>query len=191
MSAAHPVFHSLRDYFAFEEHSPDKHEYLAGQIYAMAGGTPDHAALAAAVTIELGVLLRGRSCRVLGSDLRIGVRESTLVTYPDVSVVCGPRELHPENENTVTNPILLVEVTSKSTEEYDRGEKFEHYAKIPSLKEYVLVSHREGEIEVRRRETDGSWTSHVAHAGERAELTSVGGTLDVDAISAAATEPAA
>jgi Uma2 family endonuclease len=191
MSAAHPVFHSLRDYFAFEERSPDKHEYLAGQIYAMAGGTPDHAALAAAVTVALGVRLQGGSCRVYGSDLRIGVRESTLVTYPDVSVVCGPRELHPEDKNTVTNPTLLVEVTSKSTEEYDRGEKFEHYRQIPALQEYVLVSHRERAIEVRRRGAGGSFTTHLAHDGERAELTSVGGTLDVDAIYAAATEPAA
>jgi Uma2 family endonuclease len=182
MSAAHPVFHSLCDYFAFEEHSPDKHEYLAGQIYAMAGGTPEHAALAAAVTVALGVLLKGSSCRMHSSDLRIGVRESTLVTYPDVSVVCGPRELHPENKNTVTNQILLVEVTSKSAEEYDRGEKFEHYRQIPALREYVLVSHRERAIEVRRREADGSWTSRVPR---------VDGALDVDAIYEAATEPTA
>ncbi len=98
-------------------------------------------------------------------------------------------EIDPEDKNTVTNLVLLVEVTSASTEEYDRGEKFDHFREIPSLAEYVLVSHRERAIEVRRRDADGSWTVSVAHAGGRVELRSVGCTIDVDALYAGAQEP--
>jgi Uma2 family endonuclease len=191
MSAAHPVFHAFADYVQLEANSPIKHEYLAGQIYAMAGGTPEHAALAMAVGAKLTLALEGDRCRVYSSDLRIRVSKTGLATYPDVSVVCGPREVDPEDKNSVTNLTLLVEVTSKSTEEYDRGEKFDHYKAIPSLREYVLVSHRESSIEVRRRQDDGAWTSQVFRPRERAELGSVPCVLDVDAIYAVAEEPRA
>jgi Uma2 family endonuclease len=103
--------------------------------------------------------------------------------------VCGPRERDPEDENTVTNPTLLVEVTSKSTD--DRGEKLDHYKEIPTLLEYVIVSHRERAIEVGRRDERGGWTSTVARSGEHATLTSVPCTLDVDAIYEAAADPEA
>jgi hypothetical protein len=96
------------------------------------------------------------------------------VQVPDASVVCGPREVDPEDKNTVTNPTLLVEVTSGSTEEYNRSEKFEHCRDIASLDEYVLVSHRERAIEVRRREPSGAWTVTIARAGDHAELRSIG-----------------
>ena len=99
-----------------------------------------------AVGARLTSALEGGRCRVYSSDLRIRVQKTGLGTYPDVSVVCGPREVDPEDKKSVTNPTLLVEVTSKSTEEYDRGEKFEHYKAIPSLCEYVVVSHREPSI---------------------------------------------
>jgi Uma2 family endonuclease len=192
MSAAHPVFHSFADYVRLERDFPTtKHEYLAGHIYAMAGGTPEHAALAAVVTAKLSTALEGGRCRVYSSDLRIRVPKTGLTTYPDVSVVCGPREADPEDKNTVTNPTLLVEVTSKSTEEYDRGEKLDHYKSIPSLREYVLVSHREPLIEVWRRQDGGSWTSQVFRARGKAALDSVSCVLDVDAVYAAAEDPKA
>jgi Uma2 family endonuclease len=105
-------------------------------------------------------------------------------------VICGPREVDPEDRNTVTNPTLLVEVTSNSTEEYDRGEKFDHFREIPSLDEYVLVSHRERAIEVRRRDATGAWTTSVTRAGDRAELRTIGCTIDVDALYEGAAEPA-
>jgi Uma2 family endonuclease len=189
MSVAHPVFYSFKEYGEIEDVSEVKHEYLAGQIYAMAGGTPEHAALAMAVGAQLGTALAGGRCRVHSSDLKVRVLETGLCSYPDVSVVCGPRELDPESKTTLTNPTLLVEVTSKSTEEYDRGDKFDHYRQIPSLREYVLVSHREPAIEVRRRGVDGQWTSSVARAGERVELVSVPCVLDVSAIYEAASDP--
>ena len=189
MAASHPVYYTFAEYLVINEASTVKLEYADGRIYAMAGGTPDHASLAAAVIGELSAALRGGRCRVYSSDLMVRVPATGLATYPDVSVVCGPRELDPESKNAVTNPALLVEVTSKSTEEYDRGEKFEHYAQIPSLREYVLVSYREAAIEVRRRDPSGRWTVHVARAKERATLTSVPCVLDVGAIYEASSDP--
>jgi len=184
-AAVHPVFYSLRDYILMERGSPFKHEYIAGQIYAMSGGTPEHARLATVINRILDAALNGGRCDVYSSDLRIRVGKADVTTYPDVSVICGAPQTAPEDRNSVINPVVIVEVTSKSTEKYDRGEKFEHYKQIPSLREYVLVSHREPTIEVWRR-TGNRWMSRVARAGEQAELSSVGVTLDVDAIYQAA-----
>jgi len=188
-AAAHRVYYTWADYLALEAASNVKHEYLDGQIYAMAGGTPDHAALQAAVLgLLVPQLLAGR-CRAYSADLRVRVLATGLATYPDVSVVCGARELDPENKNTVTNPTLLLEVLSPSTEEYDRGEKFEHYQRIPSLGTYVLVSHRERSVEVWSRAATGRWTAVVAHEGDVAALAAIGASLDVRALYEAAAEP--
>jgi Uma2 family endonuclease len=157
----------------------------------MAGGTPEHSALKVAMILRLGRAVEGGRCRVYDSDLRIRVRKTGLCTYPDASVVCGPREVDPEDKNTVTNPTLLVEVTSGSTEEYDRGEKFEHCRDIASLGEYVLVSHRDRAIEVRRREASGAWTVTTSRGGERAELRTISCMIDVDALYDASLEPKA
>src|SRR5579859_1220544 len=141
MSASAPIHHhySFADYLRVEEMSTVKHEFLDGEIYAMAGGTPLHAALAVAVSGALLERLRGGSCRVFSSDLRIRVEATGLTTYPDVSVVCGPLEHDPASADTVVNPTILVEVLSGSTMEYDLGEKFEHYRQLLSLKAVVYV----------------------------------------------------
>jgi Uma2 family endonuclease len=183
---AHRVNYSLADYLALEESSSVKHEFLDGQIYGMAGGTPEHAALKAAVTGLLFSQLKGTSCRLYDADLRVRVQQTGLLTYPDVTVACGPLERDAGDANAIVNPRLLVEVTSRSTEEYDRGDKFEHYKRIPSLREYLLVSHSSCTIELWRREADGAWSQLNAGAGEAMELRSVGATLTVDELYAAA-----
>ncbi len=184
----HKLNYTYADYLGFEVSSNVKHEFLDGQIYAMAGGTPEHAALAAAVITLLGPQLRGGECRPYNSDLR--VRTPTgLTTYPDVTVVCGPRTIDAVDPLAVTNPALIVEVLSRSTEEYDSGDKFEHYKTFPSLREYVLVSHREHSVEVRSRSEDG-WRMTVVHEGAAAEL-SIGARLDIGELYAAAAEPSA
>ena len=127
------------EYLAAEAVSEVRHEYLNGEVWAMAGGTPEHAALAAAMIRELGASLRGKPCRPFSSDLRVHIPDAGLSTYPDVSVVCGQLETAPDDKDAVTNPIVLVEVLSESTEGYDRGAKAAHYRRIPSLREYVLV----------------------------------------------------
>jgi Uma2 family endonuclease len=188
-AATHPVFYTFDEYVRLEQDSPIKHEYVAGRIYAMAGGTPDHGRLAFEIGTAIGAAIRGGRWRGQSSDVRIRAGKTGLATYPDLSVVCGPRELAPDDASSVTNPTLLVEVTSKSTEEYDRGEKFEHYKEIASLREYVLVSHRERAVEVRRREANGEWSTTVARAGQRAHLESVDCMIDVDTLYDGATDP--
>lgn len=188
---AHRIHYTRADYLAFEASSNVKHEFLDGQIYGMAGGTPEHAALAAAVIGVLFAQLRGGRCRAHDAELRIRVRETGLATYPDVAVVCGPRERDPDDEDAVTNPTVLFEVLSRSTEDYDRGDKFEHYKRIPSLKHYVLVSQLERQVEVWARDTDGVWTRTVHHDGERPLLPAIAAELDVRELYEAAAQPEA
>jgi Uma2 family endonuclease len=179
---------SYTTYLALEEKSATKHEWLDGVVYdldaqGMAGGTPDHAGLAAAITILLGIQLRGKPCRAFSSDLRVRVPATGLSTYADLTIVCGKLETDPEDANTVTNPTLLIEVLSDSTEAYDRGEKFAHYRRLPSLREYVLVSQYERRIEVWRKNERGRWElTQEAEGGEQAALASIGCTLAVDEV---------
>jgi Uma2 family endonuclease len=171
--------YSLEEYLRLEEYSNVKHEYLDGQIYAMAGGTPEHGALAVRLTARLLEQLRGRRCSVYSSDVRVRVAVTGLDTYPDASVVCGHEQRDAQDRNALTNPIVLAEVLSPSTEEYDRGEKLTHYKHIASLQEVVLVSHGERRVEVCRREGQ-SWRVLTWGAGETARLESIGCTIEID-----------
>jgi Uma2 family endonuclease len=179
--------YSFQDYLAIEEVARVKHEFLDGEIYAMAGGTPEHAALAAAITALLGSRLRGGACRVYSSDLRVRILATGLATYPDVTVVCGATERDPESPTHVTNPRIVVEVLSEGTEEYDRGEKLTHYQQAPSIAAVVLVSHRERRIDLWKRE-GGKWRVDAYAAGAVAELPGIDCALEVDAVYDAAQE---
>jgi Uma2 family endonuclease len=173
-----------------EEESTTRHEFLAGEIVAMAGGTPEHAAMAAEIIGQLREQLRGRPCRVFTSDLGVRVMQTGLATYPDACVVCGPTVRDPDKKTNVTNPRILVEVTSNGTEDYDRGEKLTHYKQIPTLEFVVIVSHREPRIEVWSRVPGSeSWRQSEASAGGTATLAALGCSLSVDAIWQAAIEP--
>jgi len=178
--AAHHHF-TFEEYLTLEEDSGTKHEFLGGQVWAMSGGTPEHAALIMNVGTLLSNSLRDKPCRVYGSDLRVRVQATGLGTYPDVTVVCGHLELDPEDpkKHTARNPRVLVEILSPSTEDYDRGEKLGHYKKIPTVSEIVLVAHDRHEVEIVRREADGSWSREIAREGEVARLASIGCELPV------------
>ena len=158
-----------------------KHEFLDGMILAMAGGTPDHAALAMAVGASLKRQLEGKKCRVYSADLRVRVVATGFAGYPDVTVVCNKLERDPEDANTATNPAVVVEILSASTEQYDRGEKLQQYQQMPSLLHVVLVSHDEKRIEVWSRGDEG-WNVVSARPGESAVLDRVGCRLEVDDI---------
>ncbi|MDC3953471.1 Uma2 family endonuclease [Polyangium jinanense] len=173
---------TLAEYLAAEETSDTKHEFLNGETFAMAGGTLEHARLQGNVYHELRNRLGDRRCSVFPSDARVRVEATGLSTYPDVSVVCGPLERHPEDKNSFVNPTVLVEVLSESTEAYDRGSKFHHYRQIPSLQEYVLVSSHRRHVEVFRRNPDGSWTLRDTKDKGAAELTSIGCKLSLDEV---------
>ena len=174
--------YSYEEYVRFEDANPARHEYIEGHILAMAGGTPAHARLQAAVLFAIERRLEGRPCQPFPSDLRVRIAATGMVTYPDVTVVCGTVETAPEDRHAAVNPTLIVEVLSDHTGAYDRGEKFEHYRKIPTLKHYVLVSHRERRIEIRQLESNGNWSQHGAGRGESFPLPSLGIELTVDEI---------
>lgn len=161
-----------------------RHEYYDGEIYAMAGGTPEHAAIAAAITASIGRQLEGGACRVYSSDLRVRVKATGLATYPDVTVICGPSVRDPDSHSHVVNPTVVFEVLSPGTEDYDRGEKLEHYKKLESLRAVVLVDPRRGHVAVWRRDA-GEWSSEECAAGTTVQLDSIGCVLDVGAVLAA------
>ena len=174
--------YSYDEYRRFEETNPARHEYLDGQILAMAGGTPAHARLQGTLLFLLERQLEDRPCQPFPSDLRVLVRATRLATYPDVTVVCGPIETDPDDPHAVVNPTVLVEVSSDSTESYDRGEKLKHYVQIPTLREYVLVSHRERRIDVHRRGHDDTWGMLQSGHGDIVTLSSIGVELGVDEV---------
>lgn len=175
------ALYTLEEYLQLEEYANVKHEYLDGAIHAMAGGSPEHGAIAVRIGAALIPQLRGRGCTVYSSDVRVRVRATGLSTYPDLSVGCGEREVDPLDPHALVDPVVLVEVLSPSTEAYDRGEKLRHYQQIPSLREVLFVAHDRDEVEIRRRSASG-WDRDVVAAGGWVELASIGCRLEVDAL---------
>ena len=177
--------YSFKEYLELEEIAGVRHEYYEGEIYAMAGGTPEHAALAASVTGLLTAQLRSTSCRVYSSDLRVRVLATGLATYPDVTVVCGPSQRDPDSPTHVTNPKLIVEVLSPSTEDYDRGDKLHHYQQIPSLECVILLDYASPRIELLTRSKD-AWQHASFTSGAQVPLAVIGSSLSVDEVYEAA-----
>ncbi len=166
---------TYEEYLRFEESVDSRHEFIDGDILAMAGGTRRHAVLksrlSARLTIGLG---ENAPCRVEDSDTRVVVERAPNLNayYPDMVVICGEGRTHARDpDGGVVNPALIVEVTSRNTEKRDRGVKLEDYRSIPSLREYVIVSHVRHELEVWSREdADAEWTRRVFTVGQTAEL---------------------
>jgi Uma2 family endonuclease len=178
---------TFADYLEAERQSEIKHEWFNGAVYAMSRGTPEHARLSARIVRLLGNALPA-DCEVYSSDMMLYVAEVKLSTYADASVVCGPLETITVKRNgrslgeAVTNPAVIVEGLSESTERYDREEKFGYFRTLPSLQEYVLVSQDESVIEVFRRpsEVSAPWACERASTGGR--VTIHGCALEVDAV---------
>jgi Uma2 family endonuclease len=178
VSTARRLHYSYDEYLRALELSGVKLEYCDGEIYAMAGGTPTHAALAASMMRLLGNALLGR-CRTYSSDLKVRIEATDLSTFPDVTVVCGERRVAAIDPHAVTNPTILVEVTSNSTEDYDRGEKLGHYKQIPGLIAVLVVSHRRSQVTTIEREGSG-WTQREHRAGDEVVLESPPLSVAVD-----------
>jgi Uma2 family endonuclease len=172
---------SYSEYLAYEGDSGMKHEYDDGAILAMAGGSRRHNALASRVGAAIENA-RQSGCVVFQSDQRIRVLATGRATYPDVSMVCGAIEGDPSDATnaTVTNPTLIVEVLSPTTEEEDRGAKWQHYQLLPSLQEYVLVGQATPRVEVYRRLTTGGWEYRDSREG-KVQLRG-GATIDLPAL---------
>jgi Uma2 family endonuclease len=174
------------EYLMLEADAPAvRHEFVDGEILAMAGGSDLHSALIAAVNGELYAQLRGTACGLRESNLRVRVQATGNAFYADAVVVCGEADIVHEirGGDSLSNPTVIVAVLSPSTEEYDRGGKFDDdYRFIPSLREYVLVAHHEPLIEVRSRDDGGNWISRLYREGQRATIGAIGAFLDLDAI---------
>jgi Uma2 family endonuclease len=149
--------YTYEEYLAYERDSALKHEFDDGEIFAMAGGSPRHSALASRISAALENT-RPAGCTAFQSDMRVRVLATGKATYPDASMVCGPIEIDAADRSatTITNPTLLVEVLSPTTEDVDRGTKWRDYQLIPSLQEYVLIS-QEPRVEIYRRIASGNW----------------------------------
>lgn len=186
MNAALRPRYTFAEYLAIEAVSREvKHEYVAGEIFAMAGGSVEHSALATALVGLLFAQLRGGPCRPHGSDLRLRIPAAEVATYADAAVLCDPVERDPASPAHVTNPRIVVEVLSPTTERYDREQKRLYYGQIEALREYVLIAQDRRQVEVWRRDGDG-WIHSVHPAGTRAPLASIAYELDVDELYSAA-----
>jgi Uma2 family endonuclease len=168
------------EYLAWERLQPEKHELHDGEVFAMAGAKLAHNKVVGNVVGELREALRHKPCTVYPSDLRVKVPATGLYTYPDASIVCGREELEDDTLDTLLNPLVLVEVLSESTKDYDRGTKFTNYRTIPSFREYLLIATDQVLVEHYTRGEDGLWVLREHRAGERFALASVGCELAVD-----------
>lgn len=142
--------YSIEEYLEMENESSEKHEYFQGEIFAMAGARVVHNRLVSNTLISLGIKLRGSSCKPFNSDQRIHIPVNSLFTYPDISIICGKIETLNNDDWNILNPVILIEVLSPSTKNYDKGDKFTLYRQIPSLKEYILIDSESIHIEAFR-----------------------------------------
>ena len=156
MSLQPKPYLSPEDYLALERCAEFKSEYFDGEIFAMAGASEPHNLIVANTLSEIRQQLKKRPCRAYANDMRVKVSPTGLFTYPDVVVVCGQAQFDDSQLDTLLNPILIVEVLD-STEAYDRGRKFEHYRKLESLMEYVLIAQHRPHVESYRRQPDQRW----------------------------------
>ena len=170
---------TIEEYLEFESASVEKHEYYQGEIFAMSGPKVPHNIIAVNILSILKQKLKGKSCRPFNSDQRIHIPSNTLFTYPDISIICGEIITRDNDDWNIINPSVLFEVLSKSTQSYDRGDKFNLYRSISTLKEYILVDSATIKIEAYRINSGGHW--------ELEEYESIGQTLLVKTIETAIT----
>lgn len=170
---------SFDDWLAIERAAMDERsEFVAGEVFAMTGATEGHNLIVANVIRELGNAFKGKPCRVYPSDLKVRIEADDVGTYPDVMVVCGERLFYDDRRDVITNPSLIVEVLSDSSEAYDRGDKFRHYRTLTSLQAYLLISQDRVQAELFVRQPDGSWNlSAFTDATDRIPLAAVDAEL--------------
>lgn len=158
MSAA-PIHrrYSVEEYLALEQDSRSKHEFYDGEIFAMAGATIRHNDISGNIYHTLRNMLSGKDCRPYGNDQRICIKKLGLYTYSDTLVVCRPLERDDQDSHAICNPRVIFEVLSKSTENYDRGQKWEFYQQLISLREYVIVSQEEAKVTRYCQTEGGTW----------------------------------
>ncbi|MEZ4825009.1 MAG: Uma2 family endonuclease [Bacteroidia bacterium] len=176
---------TLETYIEIEASSKERYEYYDGHILAMAGGSPEYGQLQVNTDTALNNALRaaGKPCRTFSSDVKVAIQSVRRRFYPDLSVVCGPVERDQKETQAITNPVLVVEILSESTESLDRGEKFWGYRQLSSLREYMLISQDKVVIEIFSRAEDDTWRIQTLTApGQTADLPALGIRLNVEDI---------
>lgn len=168
------------EYLAFERASEEKQEYIDGEIFAMLGARRAHSRLCIRFGTLLELALERRRCEVYDSHMRVYMPLSRRYVYPDASVVCGESQFKDNEFDTLLNPLVVIEVLSPSTEDYDRGDKFTHYKTIPTLAHYVLAAQDKPLVEVFTRQQDGSWTCVKYEAGQKFALSALECEIEVD-----------
>jgi len=156
--------YTIEEYLALEDKAEHKSEYYNGIVWAMSGGSLNHSVIAnnTTGTIRSDLKEKRKNCRVTNSDMKVKVEKSNSIFYPDGMVICGKPEYGENRTDMVKNPILIIEVLSPSTENFDRGKKFQKYRTIPSFKEYVLISQKQAKVEVWYKEEVDLW--RISHA---------------------------
>jgi len=178
MSFRPTTFVSPEEYLEQERLADCKSEYFQGEVFAMAGASPRHVWIVANIVAEFRQQLKGKPCRVSASDLRLRVTPGGLYTYPDVMVICGDAQFADDQKDTVLDPVLIVEVLSESTRDYDRGRKFQHYRQLPSLIEYLMIEQDQPHIEHLTRQPENHWDFvELDDLAQSIELTSIGCVL--------------
>lgn len=171
---AHPqtTYLAPEDYLLAEASRVEKHEYINGEVYAMAGAEDAHVTISLNVAALLRSHVRRSGCRVFITDMKARIEELNIYYYPDVLVTCDPRDR--ESTSFKRYPCLIVEVLSASTEAFDRGDKFADYQHLESLQEYVLINQKRQRVECFRRNPEGLWVLQSYHPGDTVQLTSLG-----------------
>ncbi|MEW6128263.1 MAG: Uma2 family endonuclease [Acidobacteriota bacterium] len=150
-------YYTPQEYLELERKAQDKSEFYFGEIFLMSGGNPEHSLISLNICSELRARLKGKNCRTFESNMKIGVPNSKLFSYPDGSVVCGEPRFRDNQGDVLMNPNLIIEVVSPSTEAFDRGKKFFQYQQIPTFTDYILVSQDEPRLEHYAKQKNGTW----------------------------------
>lgn len=175
MQTAEQQYFNADEYLAWEEKQPEKHEFVAGEVFAMVGARQDHVLVSGNIFASLKQHLRGTPWRVYISDLKLRVEAADAFFYPNVMVSCHPDDL--KNQHYISHPTLIVEVLSDSTAAYDRGGKFAAYRDLESLQEYVIVDIDSRRVECFRRAVENEWLLHDYHGDVACEFQSLGVSL--------------
>ena len=175
---------TAEEYLAIERAADHRSEFYDGEMFAMSGGSLVHSYIVVNLCRELSSALEGSRCKAFEANLRLLVRATGLYTYSDGGALCGVPEFHDDRKDVLVNPVVVVEVLSPSSEAYDRGKKFGHYRRIPSLREYLLVSQDESRLELFERQADNRWKLEQEEVGldKSIELKSIGVTLKLSRV---------
>ena len=169
-------------YMAWEDQQPERHEYLAGEVFAMSGGTDAHYTILGNAYAGLRATLSGKPCRAFVSGMKLRIDRAHAVFYPDVFVTCDARDREPEASLAKQHPALIIEVLSDSTAAFDRGRKFELYQQIDALQEYLLIEQDRKHADLFRKNSEGLWVLHPAGEGDIIRVESVGVELALDGL---------